>query len=477
MNSLPPYKLVDENTDLKIPADYDPLLNGTFEEYIQITEKINPGKRRSFNTIPNQETRDIQVSGLVLNWSKDLSRSKLQALLERVNIENLSLYADTIVINTHLRFPQTNVTIYARRLIIGEGGRIETTPSAFINPYPSGEGLPKDRSPNSRTNSGITHNEDPSRDWVPWNDPFVRFNPVPVEQRPIYPTYRGADGDNAGDINLFVKTAQYPKGEICFLLNGANGQNGEKGGLKERISSAEVPVTWEKVLTAVKDFAPIGGPLNDESRWAFAPGMKAELEAGSVYYTNVLINHPDKFEKKKTAIFGDGKIENQDNGLDAYASGDGGDGGAGGTLRIIHPALCPQYENKGGNPGISEKTAGSAKAKESKKLRKRYNVCSRRVSNAEMIAEMNYGALELESRDGYSAKGQDGLRGKDGELEMLAAQAAQWLHPYLLKTVMQYAKDTWLTGDRRPGKWLLTKYQAAFREYGTKQANDPIASR
>ena len=95
----------------------------------------------------------------------------------------------------------------------------------------------------------------------------------------------------------------------------------------------------------------------------------------------------------------------------------------------------------------------------------------------EMIAEMNYGALELESRDGYSAKGQDGLRGKDRELEMMAAQAAQWLHPYLLKTVMQYAKDTWLTGDRRPGKWLLTKYQAAFREYGTKQANDPIASR
>jgi hypothetical protein len=83
MNSLIPYKLVDENTDLKIPADYDPLLKGTFEEYIQITEKANPGKRRSFNTIPNQETRDIQVSGLVLNWSKDLSRSKLKALLRR----------------------------------------------------------------------------------------------------------------------------------------------------------------------------------------------------------------------------------------------------------------------------------------------------------------------------------------------------------------------------------------------------------
>jgi hypothetical protein len=477
MNALTQYKLVDENTDLKLAVDYDPLLKDTFDEHIQITEKINPGKRPSFNTIPNQETRDIHVSGLVLNWSKDLSRSKLKALMERVNIENLYLYADTIVINTHLRFPQTNVTIYARRLIIGQGGKIETTPTPFSNPYPFGEGLPKDRSPNSKTNSGITEHDDPSYDWLPWDDPFVRINPVPVDQRPIYPAYRGADGDDGGDINLFVKTAQYPKEEICFLMNGANGQNGEKGGLKERVSSSDVPVTWEKVLTAVKDFGPIGGPLNDESRWAFAPGMKTELQDGSVYYTSVSISHPDKFEKHKTVIFGNGKVENQDNGLDAYASGDGGNGGAGGTLRVTHPSLSPSYENKGGNPGISEEIAGSTKTKESKKLRKRYNVCSRRVSNAEMIAEMNYGARELESRDGYSAKGQDGLRGKEGEVEMLAAQAAQWLHPYLLKTVVQYAKDAWLAGDRRPGKWLLTKYQAAFREYGNKQDSDGIASR
>ena len=185
MNSLTQYKLVDENTDLEIAVDYDPLLKDTFEEYIQITEKTNPGKRRSFNTIPSQETRDIHVSGLVLHWSKDLSRSKLKVLLERVNVENLYLYADTIVINNHLQFPQTNVNIYARRLIIGEGGRIETTPMPFANPYPSGDGNPKGRSPNAKTNSGIVDNEDPSRDWVPWNDPFVRINPTPVEQRPV----------------------------------------------------------------------------------------------------------------------------------------------------------------------------------------------------------------------------------------------------------------------------------------------------
>ena len=119
MNSSTQYKLVDENTDLNIPSDYDPLLKNKFEEYIQITERTNPGIRPYFNNIPDQATRNIHVSGLVLNWSDNLSRSKLRAVLERGNIENLYLYADTVIVGTTLCFPQTNVTIYARRLIMG----------------------------------------------------------------------------------------------------------------------------------------------------------------------------------------------------------------------------------------------------------------------------------------------------------------------------------------------------------------------
>ena len=88
---LPQYKLVDENVELQILADYDPLLKDRFEEYIQITEKTNPGKRSSFNDIPDQETRDIHVSGLVLKWSDDLSQSKLMSVTKRGNIENLYL--------------------------------------------------------------------------------------------------------------------------------------------------------------------------------------------------------------------------------------------------------------------------------------------------------------------------------------------------------------------------------------------------
>ncbi|HEY5813884.1 MAG TPA: hypothetical protein VIT23_14665, partial [Terrimicrobiaceae bacterium] len=114
--------------------------------------------------------------------------------------------------------------------------------------------------------------------------------------------------------------------------------------------------------------------------------------------------------------------------------------------------------------GVSEQVNGSAKSKDSTKLRKIYNVCHRSAPNADQIAGMKFGARELKSRDGYSAKGQDGLDGKDGGFETLSGQGGSWLHPYLLKTVVQYAKDAWLAGDRRPARWLLTIYQAAFKE-------------
>ena len=155
MNSSTQYKLVDENTDLNIPSDYDPLLKNKFEEYIQITERTNPGIRPYFNNIPDQATRDIHVSGLVLNWSDNLSRSKLRAVLERGNIENLYLYADTVIVGTTLCFPQTNVTIYARRLIMGNG-KIDTTPRPFAEgkKYAQGEGSPKDRIPIPKPTAG-----------------------------------------------------------------------------------------------------------------------------------------------------------------------------------------------------------------------------------------------------------------------------------------------------------------------------------
>lgn len=52
--------LVDENTNLDIGSDYDPLMKNTFERYIHITEKANLGCR-FFHNIADKETQDIHV--------------------------------------------------------------------------------------------------------------------------------------------------------------------------------------------------------------------------------------------------------------------------------------------------------------------------------------------------------------------------------------------------------------------------------
>ena len=124
---------------------------------------------------------------------------------------------------------------------MSDKGKIDTTPTPFAQAYAQGEGSPKGRIPNSKTNSGVS--DDPEESWWPYNDPFARENPVPPDERPKYPTCRGADGASAGDINLFVQMYQFPSTGPCLILNGSDGQHGEKGNFKERFSSPDVPVT------------------------------------------------------------------------------------------------------------------------------------------------------------------------------------------------------------------------------------------
>ena len=77
-----------------------------------------------------------------------------------------------------------------------------------------------------KTNSGVS--DDPEESWWPYNDPFARENPVPPDERPKYPTCRGADGASAGDINLFVQMYQFPSTGPCLILNGSDGSMAKK---------------------------------------------------------------------------------------------------------------------------------------------------------------------------------------------------------------------------------------------------------
>jgi hypothetical protein len=170
--------------------------------------------------------------------------------------------------------------------------------------------------------------------------------------------------------------------------------------------------------------------------------------------------------------FGDDKATNADSGLDAYPSGDGGSGGNGGTLRLLTPRL-PRgaVSHKGGAGGLSERVEGTRKAgTPTDKLHVSCAVVgtdsgtkSNEYSNSRRKYREN--TRTLVAKDGDAAVGSAGAPGNDGSIEWLAAEGASWLHPYILQTVIRYAKDTWLAGDRRPGQWLLQHYQTAFQKY------------
>ncbi len=47
------------------------------------------------------------------------------------DLASIEIYADRVIVSSELRFPGTDVTIYARVLEFGPGGKVDTTPVQF----------------------------------------------------------------------------------------------------------------------------------------------------------------------------------------------------------------------------------------------------------------------------------------------------------------------------------------------------------
>lgn len=621
MSNIVSYKLTDEIADVRIPSGYDPIQDHNFEEYIHISEKSNLGKKDFFNNITKKETIDLHISGLFLNWSSGMSK-KLESLLTtgstilnkrsvnkftgRDNIENLYMYADTVRIDSYLHMPQTNVFIYARRLIMGEDGILDTTPLPFANPNATGgteeDGMAHGFNANDAGNINIFADDIKfnKRRSIEFNKKIVLSSPPNIQVPPpagtktfgqvdkqvkylVKPIFsedfsmlKGSfefvlDAKDKGEVyfvftdsipsdgtvdltktrNLkFMVTTQkqketflrikidvnangkvyFPAGyegnftlsgpelkpdtikyigvyinkniyrevpikeinyriyDPYFILNGADGQHGQEGNRKTRTLSEDVPVSFDKLKEEVISFDNVRGK---EENWIW--GGKHYLRQSQVYYSEYIIYSPangseaDKCIKRKVA--GNKTIENMDNGLDAYKSGDGGSGGNGGILSVWNKTDISKYYtvNSGGKKGISKLKKGTAKKKDSEvyhvnyyirhagiafptflnELKKalRYNgfsdsftwEASAKIEHDHMITKT------LKSRDGKDAKGNDGENGKAGSIKQFK-EYYRWLHPNVLESIINYCKDTFLTGDRRPARWLLSIYLDLIKE-------------
>jgi uncharacterized coiled-coil DUF342 family protein len=106
-----------------LPKNWNP----NYNDYI--VRSTSSGTPKMFNNY-DRIVRHISVSGKVLDFSNS---EKLTGLNNRKDIENLDIYAETVIIGSPLLFPQTNVTIYARELVFDANGSINTSPDTLTS--------------------------------------------------------------------------------------------------------------------------------------------------------------------------------------------------------------------------------------------------------------------------------------------------------------------------------------------------------
>lgn len=427
--------ILDELIDQDIAPDYNLLKDKTLspEDLIEIKEKKLPGKKQSFNNRADAVTKEVFVTGLVLSFTQDLSDSRLNSIMGRNDIEHLYLYADTIMINEKLSFPQANVTVCCRQLIIEESGSICTTAEANPIPFAMGKG------------------EDPRKP--------------------------GADGEPSGSITLLCQTIDNRRKneEAVFITAGIKAQNGEKGGLKEWNRRGDVPLSWSDIQHPIINH---DSWVGTEKNWHWADF--SDNDKKKVYYADIHAMHYGYLDPKRRPMDttrGDKNMQNQDNGFDAIASGKGGNGGPGGNLNYLEFKSTGKKVNwnlNGGEEGKSDRVEGGKKTKDSSyyhiyikafhdDINYNGNKKNKDGSIKESFKPQCYVTATLTSRDGNAAQGPNGSRGGNGNAIKLDAAKTSWLQPALMEAMLAYAKNSFRDGERKKAKWILDIYLNAVK--------------
>ena len=103
-----------------------------------------------FNTLKQDLVKRLRVCGATLKWDHNDDNYGLMSLqgTDTLDLAALEMHADIVQILSPLRFPGTHVTIYARELIFGDEGAIDTSPLPYsaqaASPSKTKDGIPAD---------------------------------------------------------------------------------------------------------------------------------------------------------------------------------------------------------------------------------------------------------------------------------------------------------------------------------------------
>lgn len=404
-NFTPEYSFINNSRELPDEGS---------REYIQITEVKHPELEAFNSNEDKRHRRSISISGKTILFEKGTKKNDLYGLYnEKDDIRSMSIFAETLVIASPLRLPQTDVTIYAKNLVFKDSSDAR----AVIDTTPSGTWKIKE---------AVT-------DTHPKAD-------------------HGETGNNAGNITLHIgnffedsviKLPRIPPG-IRFIMNGGAGQRGSVG-----INGQD------------------GSNLPPQQGMAGGGPNVVWVEHGRGDNPNT------PFETWGTKIFpSDGTPATADG-----IPGDGGKGGNISSNIILPSGVVQQSGGqsapagelkKGGKPGtpnpaiwmkhlfIRKCTGGHQEPRD----------CTDIEKDEEIARRTSTGFPDLPAPSADHATGSPGSivvkPSKSGELD--------WLHPSTLQAVITYCKDLYLNGHLDAAQTILKDYYAML----TPDANQPL---
>jgi len=424
---------------------------------------------RQFNTLVDVTPKRVRISGVTLIWDRGADKYGLMAYEGPgvLNLKALELYADRVVIRSPLRFPRTDITIYARELVFEGDGSLDTSPLPFAAPAVS---------------------------------PYKTDKDYPADENGT-PTYRAADGrhgEKAGDIRLYVKRIRQDRpGPKRFICRGSDGQQAEDGGLKPYDSGDDKerpPASKGKSLKPVlgqdiTDFADEKYVVNTVDKWRWPTGCEDQLNLGQVVHVTLATfdwtvgsqnestgflpsraytwrPFPVKTDDWNDARYRDPERKKPGNGEDAYPSGQPGNGGDGGSV-VSYLVAAPIGERlcdlEPGQSPTSKKVDGGASGGPNPAYWLWLKIVNKSIFPSGDAPNMH---LEpVTAKKGADTPARTGRGGQKGTVKTGDGVGLLWMNPQrplALDAVLACARDAYRNGHRDQARALIEPYHAAF---------------
>jgi len=395
--------------------------------YITITKQVNAdesenhlisGMRVVFN-------KKDDANHLFQSYHKDPGKHKLpDQPTPKGTIRNLTICADKLVVHGELWLPETNVYIFARKMIF------------------------KDQ---DNKMAGI----------ITSASPFAK--PRADDQK------NGAPGRKAGDITIYINHFEVDDpSTLRFRLRGGKGQDaglgakGQKGNSVDCFSYHEYGVKF------------LFGNTDSLAYHFVPPAIYLDL----LDYAGII---GGIVEHRKRIGHGQWPAD----GKNAKKPGKPGDGGDGGNFTGYFGSSQDAQQDKGLVDTSGEKAGLQAKnvtggRKGTPSKCAKWQVKLRNDGFVHLHRHSQTKTEERETKDGtsYTAPEPEKKRGNDGACEIKTGQGASntWLHPSLLQTVLLYVRDAYLSAPQKVQQLasLLDEYKTALQSRPSSEKLQPI---